>query len=241
MNRVMLNNLEVMIHEDSFIKMGVTTALNNTNFKFDTEEGKGNLKLLKESLGINKISYLKQIHSDKIIIADDSTELSGLIEGDALITSCGDTLIGVFTADCVPVLIYDINKKVIAAVHSGWKGTYNSIVMKTVETMINDFQCTVESIKVFIGPHIKQCCYEVSKELIDKFKAEKLYSDKNINSGRYLSLEKCIEAQLINIGVDKTNILKSNLCTLCEKKVKLHSYRKDGEHSGRMFTYIYFK
>ncbi|GFP75304.1 peptidoglycan editing factor PgeF [Clostridium fungisolvens] len=241
MKEKMLNDFQILTYEDPLVELGVTTALNDANFKFDTEEGKNNLIKLKDDLQVKKICYLKQIHSDKIIIANDDVVLDGQVEGDSLITSSVDTIIGVFTADCVPVLIWDSNKKVIAAVHSGWKGTFDSIVKKTIEVMIKDFNCESSSIKVFIGPHIRQCCYEVSEELIDKFKKNNLYKEEDINNGRFLNLEKCIEVQLKYLGINEDNIIKSGSCTLCEKNIKLHSYRKDGEHSGRMFTYIYFK
>ncbi|GKU25288.1 peptidoglycan editing factor PgeF [Clostridium folliculivorans] len=241
MKEKMLNDFQILTYEDSLVELGVTTAFNDASFKFDTEEGRNNLTKLKNALQVKKICYLKQIHSDKIIMASEGVELHGQVEGDSLITTSIDTMIGVFTADCIPVLIWDGNKKVIAAVHSGWKGTFDSIVKKTIEVMIKDFNCDSSSIKVFIGPHIRQCCYEVSEELIDKFKKNNLYAEQDINNGRYLSLEKCIEMQLKYIGVNKDNIIKSGFCTLCEKDTKLHSYRKDGEHSGRMFTYIYLK
>jgi YfiH family protein len=241
MKKKMLNDFQIMTYADSQFSLGITTAFNNANFKFDTKEGRNNLIKLKNDLEVNRICYLKQIHSDKIIIVKDDTVLEGQVEGDSLITSSVDTMIGVFTADCVPVLIWDSNKKVIAAVHSGWKGTFDSIVKKTIEVMIKDFNCESSLLKVFIGPHIRQCCYEVSEELIDKFKKNNLYADEDINDGRFLNLEKCIEVQLKYLGVNKDNIIKSDFCTLCEKNTELHSYRKDGEHSGRMFTYIYFK
>ena len=237
MKEKMLNDFQILTYEDPLVELGGTTAFNDANFKFDTKEGRDNLTKLKNALKVKKICYLKQIHSDKIIIVNDDVVLNGQVEGDSLITSSADTIIGVFTADCVPVLIWDSNKKVIAAVHSGWKGTFDSIVKKTVEIMIKDFNCESNSIKVFIGPHIRQCCYEVSEELIDKFKKNYLYEEEDINSGRFLNLEKCIEVQLKYLGINKDNIIKSGLCTLCEKNTKLHSYRKDGEHSGRMFTY----
>ncbi|MBK1813797.1 peptidoglycan editing factor PgeF [Clostridium sp. YIM B02505] len=241
MKEKVLNDFQILTYEDSLVELGVTTAFNNANFKFDTEEGKNNLTKLKNALEVKKICYLKQIHSDKIIIVNDDEILNDQVEGDSLITSSVNTIIGIFTADCVPVLIWDSNKKVIAAVHSGWKGTFDSIVKKTIEVMIKDFNCESSSIKIFIGPHIRQCCYEVSEELIDKFKKNYLYEEEDINNGRFLSLEKCIEVQLKYLGINKDNIIKSTSCTLCEKNTKLHSYRKDGEHSGRMFTYIYFK
>lgn len=86
-------------------------------------------------------------------------------EGDGIVTNEKSTIIGAFTADCVPVILIDEVNNVIAAVHSGWKGTFNSISAIAVEKMISEYGSNVKNIKAYIGPHIRQCCYEVSEEL----------------------------------------------------------------------------
>ena len=123
-----------------------------------------------------------------------------LIDGDALITDRTKIAIGVFTADCVPVILVDTRKGVIAAVHSGWKGTKALIVSKTIERLQENYGSRAKDIRVYIGPHIGGCCYEVSKELIEEFTSEDIYSNIKISNNNKLDLEKCILAQLNGKG-----------------------------------------
>ena len=87
-----------------------------------------------------------------------------------------------------------------------------------------------------IGPHIKRCCYEVSEELIDKFKNLEYLKDKTINDGRNLDLTTIIKIQLENLNIK--NIKDLSMCTYCSENVKFHSYRKEKEKSGRIFSAI---
>ncbi len=115
------------------------------------------------------VEYLQQIHSDKTYMYNKYYENIKDEEGDAIITIEKNVAVGVFTADCVPIIIVNEEKKVVAAVHSGWKGTFNSIVVNTINKMKEEYNINVANTKVYIGPHIRQCCYEVSEELKEKF------------------------------------------------------------------------
>lgn len=234
MNREIINNKEFIVFNDKNIKVKFSTALNNVNYKKEDKDGKKNLENLKEIFSLDKVIYVNQIHSSDFIDATGE-ELKGDIDCDAIVTKDKNTLIGVFTADCVPVIAYDKEKEVIAAIHSGWKGTYNKIVGKTCEYMKDKYEC--ENIKVIIGPHVRQCCYEVSEDLANKF-SEKFGED--VCKGRMLNLEKCIEIQIQDI-VKKENITSVGICTYCEEEVKMHSYRQSQENSGRLFSSIFIE
>ena len=94
-------------------------------------------KSIKKDFNVRTVSYLKQIHSDKILIINEETiDKINESEGDAIITNLKNIAIGVFTADCVPVILVDENTSTIAAIHSGWKGTYKSITLKTTLHLI---------------------------------------------------------------------------------------------------------
>ena len=129
----------------------------------------------------------------------------------------------------------------IAAIHSGWKGTFNSITNNAVEKMVNDFKCDVANIKAYIGPHIRQCCYEVSEELKQKFIDKFNVPSEKLFNGRNLSMELCIEEDLKSIGIKDNNIYSLNLCTHCEKENKLFSYRASEGTYGRLFSFAYIK
>lgn len=234
MKREIINNKEFITFSDENIKVKFSTALNGINYKKEDEDGKSNLNSLKELFSLDKVVYVNQIHSSDFIDATGK-DFKGDKDCDAIVTSDKNTLVGVFTADCVPVIAYDKEKEVIAAIHSGWKGTYNNIVRSTCEYMKNNYEC--ENIKVIIGPHVRECCYEVSEELANKFTVA---FGEDVCSGRMLNLEKCVEVQLQGV-VKKENINSLGICTYCEKYIKMHSYRQNQEKSGRLFSTIFMK
>ncbi|MBE6063212.1 MAG: peptidoglycan editing factor PgeF [Clostridium butyricum] len=221
-------------------KVIFTNAELGRSFNRNTEEGVSQLNSLKGEFNADEIIYLKQVHSDKILkySKDDLISIKDN-EGDAIITNEKNVIIGVFTADCVPVILVDKVKKVSGAIHSGWKGTFASITYKTIKRMESEFNCSPSDIEVYIGPHIRKCCYEVSKELKEKFINEKrdilksvLFSERNLN------LECCILNDLKKAGVNSENVNVLDLCTYCSDTVKLHSYRKSNGSYGRMFSFI---
>lgn len=213
-----------------------STAYNGLNFQINTSEGTESIKNLTKLFNIKKVGYLKQIHSDRIFEFNDKTE-----EGDALITDRKGIAIGIFTADCVPVLLYDRNHKVCAAVHCGWRGTYSEILIKTIEKMKSEYCCRSEDITAAIGPHNRICCYEIGTELIELFTSNKRYKGQNIIENGRLNLEVCIIKQLTDEGINNSNIITADQCTYCSRNMIFHSYRKDREKAGRMFSFVYMK
>jgi len=216
-----------------------TNAVKERSFNRNIEEGIKELNSLKEEFNGKDIIYLKQIHSDKILKYRCNGKSIKDEEGDAIITNEKNVIIGVFTADCVPVILIDEEKEVIAAIHSGWKGTFESITLKTIEKMKVEFNANESNIKAYIGPHIKKCCYEVSEDLKIKFIDKKgTISEEELFSENNLNLESCIIDDLKRAGVQDCNINSLNLCTYCSDDIKLHSYRKSQGSYGRMFSFI---
>ena len=235
-----------MVIEEDFLKIEdknftlvFTNAENERSFNRSTESGVKELNSLKNSFNVKNVVYLKQIHSDKVLSYEFCDEDFNENEGDAIITDEKEVIIGVFTADCVPIILVDDVKGVSAAIHSGWRGTFESITLKTVEKMKSEYGCKAEDIKAFIGPHIRKCCYEVSQDLKEKFLEKKKEIDSSILfNGRNLNLEICIEKDLIDGGLKEENINSLNLCTYCSNEIKLHSYRKSEGAYGRMFSFV---
>lgn len=106
--------------------------------------------------------------------------------------------------------------------------------------MKEEYNSKVEKLVVYIGPHIRKCCYEVSEELKEQF-SERFGIEEKLFDGRNLSLEECINNDLINSGVLEENINSLGICTNCEKEIKLHSYRKSNGAYGRLFSFVYIK
>lgn len=222
------------------ISVVFTTAEYERSFNRHTEDGIIQLNSLKDEFKLQKLLYLRQIHSD-IIIKYDKEDREDFIEneGDAIITNNKKVGIGVFTADCVPVILLDKKKNVIAAIHSGWKGTLASITKKTIKEMRKSYGSEPKDIVAIIGAHIKQCCYEISEELKDEFLRKKSIESEELFKGRNLNMEICIKDDLLKSGVEESNIYSLDLCTHCSKGVKLFSYRRSKGTYGRLFSLIY--
>jgi len=140
-------------------------------------------------------------------------------------------------ADCTPIFIYDKKNKVIVAVHSGWQGTESKILLKTLIKLQKDYSSIPESMIVYVGPSISQNNYEVGKEVADKF--DQRFVKPKVE--KYLLDVGGINYQiLLDFGIPKNQIQKSELCTY-EFSSLLHSYRRDGNLSGRSLGVIAIK
>ncbi|MFD3156479.1 peptidoglycan editing factor PgeF [Haloimpatiens sp. FM7330] len=229
-----INNHKFIGEEYENIKLYFSTGEGELNFNKNSLEGIENLDKLKQWFNVNEVGYLNQIHSDLIYNYDGQIH-----QGDALITNNKGVAIGVFTADCVPVLIFDKKKKVIAAVHSGWKGTFNLIVSKTIDKMIQEYGSKIENIVIYIGPHISKCCYEIGNDVKEKFELNDLYGREVINDNK-LDLTKCIDKQLRMKNILQKNIHIIKNCTFCDINNNWFSYRKN-KSKKRMFSFIAIK
>ena len=182
----------------------------------------------------DNIVYQKQIHSSKVSYVSKAGNIG---EGDALITDKPNLALTISTADCTPVFIYDKENKVIAGVHSGWRGTEKKILLETLKKLKSDFNSDPENLYVYIAPSISQEKYEVGPEVAEKFEDKYLL---NTNGKIYLDVAGINYDILINFGFEKGNIQYSQLCSYKMKNL-LHSYRRDGLHSGRSLGVIAMK
>lgn len=211
-----------------------STSTNDLNFNVKTKEGQQNLEKLKSWFSLKEVGYLNQIHSNLVYNYDGETH-----QGDGLITCKRNVAVGVFTADCVPVLIYDKTSEVVAAVHSGWKGTLNEVVINTLSKLKWEYGSKMKDLIVAIGPHNRGCCYEIGEDVKNLFNNKELYKDLDIIEKNKLNLEKCIKTQLLTNDVPEENIITTGICTYCNNDFKLYSYRKEKEDYGRMFSFVY--
>jgi YfiH family protein len=186
-----------------------------------------------KKLGLNtgNVSYQKQVHEDSIREVDSAGNCG---ESDALITTKKNLGLAISSADCPAILIYDPMQKVIAAVHSGWRGTEKQILKKTIQKLNDDFNSDPANLVCYVGPSITQQNYEVSKEVADKFNSEFI---KKENDSLFLDLKEANLKMLKDAGIKQTNIQVSNLCSF-EYESILHSYRRDGQTSGRALGII---
>ena len=161
----------------------------------------------------NKIVLLNQIHSNKFYYIDKKSKINNIkFEGDAIITNKSNTPIGVLTADCAPILIYDQKNKMIAAIHAGWKGAYKDIIKKVIIFMIKK-RCSTDNITAVIGPCISYKSYEVKQNLIKKFIKKDVHTKtffKKVKNKYYFNLSKYIAYQLKNLGIMKIEIINKD-------------------------------
>jgi len=233
MEKVYINNYEFLKASKGKAEFIFSTASGELNFNKDLSYGMENIEKLKGWFNLSKIGILNQIHSDYIYTYDGEVH-----HGDALISDKRNIGLGIFTADCVPVLLYDNVHSIIAAVHSGWKGTLLDICGKTVDKMEKEYGVNAKDITVYIGPHNKGCCYEIKEDVADQFRKSPIYGKLSVVNNGKLNLEKCIMNSLIEKGVQESNINTLNICTYCNKEEKLYSYRKNSDSEGRLFSFV---
>jgi YfiH family protein len=207
---------------------------------------------------------LRQIHSDVIHVA--AAPQRRMPKADALATCTPGLLLGVQTADCVPILLADARHRVVAAIHAGWRGTLARIAVKTLGRLRMEFETRPRDVVAALGPAIGRCCYEVGPEVAQAF-ATQFHAAADWFDGPFdqvahgeeplwlpwlsmmppghvpppprvrLDLRAANRWQLADAGVPDTKIAVSDLCTACRTDL-VFSYRREGVKTGRMMAVI---
>ena len=186
----------------------------------------------RKNLNTRKIINVQLTHGNNVLIIDSQTEKNTLTDCDALITVDKNCLLTLTVADCLPIYFYDQQKQVVALAHAGWKGVLNGIAQKTVLSLINNFNCNPADIKIFIGPHIQKCHFEVQDDVASQFASKYVIKT---NGKKYIKLANAVKDQLIKTGILANNISISPECTYCLNN-KYFSWRR--EHDKILKTMI---
>ena len=186
----------------------------------------------KDSIYPDGITTLHQIHSCvALCVSGDGGDR--IAEGDAALTDQAGMLVGVRTADCVPILIADPRNRAVAAVHAGWRGTAASIVLTVVRMMEAQFASVPRELIAAVGPSIGACCYQVGPDVAHQF--EPWLSEMNQEREEcMLDLKRINALQMSGTGIN--NIWISNDCTFCSRQY--WSFRREREQAGRMISFI---
>ena len=173
---------------------------------------KKNLEVVKKKISnsAKNIFLLNQIHSNKLVYIDNNYKLTKKPKADAVITNQKNLPIAVLTADCVPILIYDNKKRIVAAIHAGWKGAFKGIIDKVIKFMVKK-GCSLKNITAAIGPSISVKNYEVKDDFMKKFikkdkkslKYFKIYSNK-----LYFDLPQYIYSQILQNKIKNIDTIK---------------------------------
>ena len=208
---------------------------------------------------------LRQIHSDLIHRISEIPKNNGPLAGDGMVTNVPGILLGVLTADCLPVILVDPKRRAVGVFHAGWRGTQKRTVEKGVGEMHRWFGSEPGDLKAAIGPGIRGCCFEVGPEVRSAFEAQFSYGselfretkDRNEIHEKYpllfltarapghselpkkifLDLAEANRRQLIDAGVAGKKISDLGLCTLCRQDL-FFSHRGEKGVTGRMMAAV---
>ena len=187
-----------------------------------------NRRSLAEAAGfeVERLITARQVHSATVRIVTAEEAGRGALDREM-----------VLSADCVPVLLFEPEKRVVAAVHAGWRGTAANIVVETVRVMQENFGCDPQRVVAAIGPSIGKCCFEVGEEVARVF--QQLFPGNQAivglgkQPGKYqVDLWEANRKELLACGVKNENIEVAGMCSVCHPDL-FFSYRREGEKAGR--------
>ena len=176
---------------------------------------------------------LRQVHG----VALHEAPWQGRPEGDVALARTPGWLLGIETADCLPVLLVDPRRRAVAAAHAGWRGTAAGVTRRAVEALLDTGSSSADLIAA-LGPSIGPCCYEVGEELRDAFgPAGAAFFRPGARGRSHLDLRAANERQLREAGLRAERVHHVADCTRCRPEL-YHSYRRDGPDAGRMLSYV---
>ena len=210
------------------------------------ESVRENYVLVAEDMEIpfERITAGRQTHSANIRVITEEDAGKGVSresdfqDVDGMVTNLKNLPLVVYYADCVPVLMVDSNAGVVAAVHSGWRGTVAKITQNAVEIMVSKFGADPANIKAAIGPSIGPCCFETGEEVALQF--DEKFVEKSEDGKAKVDLWKANMDILQSCGIKSENIDILELCTICNSDM-LYSYRVHKDSTGRMGAFIMLK
>lgn len=228
------------------VSEGIYASLNlGTGRGDDPQKVRENYRRVCAALGVDreKLVFSNQVHRDAVrpvTLADAGKGLDRKVdyEADGLITNALGITLMVFGADCLTILLYDPEQRVIAAVHAGWRGTALGIAVRAVEAMVRDYGCEAKNILAAIGPGISKCCFETGSEVPQAMTGalgeDALPYIKELDGGKYkVDLKGLNALWLRRSGLMDTSVDISSDCTLCSpEKYWSHRYAK-GERGSQ--------
>jgi YfiH family protein len=221
-------------------------ALNLAGFNEDTVENilENRRRFLKLFAGQWTLTGCWQVHGADVRLVRNELEAQPApdvvgdgVYCDALVSDAARVLIGVKTADCVPILIGDASTGAFAAVHAGWRGTVAGIVTEALQQLDREYATRPADVRVAIGPAAASCCYEVGAEVISAFaerfpESDKLFAPTRAGHAR-IDLFQANQDQLVSAGVSADRIHSSGLCTMCRTDL-FFSYRCEKKIQGKV-------
>jgi YfiH family protein len=190
-----------------------------------------------------RVAVLEQTHSSRVHVIG-AGERPGCKIGDGMVTGAPGIVLAIFTADCVPVLMFDDQARVAGALHAGWRGTLAGITAHGVKAMMG-LGARARSLRVALGPSIGSCCFEVDSELADRFVLQIPPASRFCRDGRpgkkYLDLRGILRTQLQAAGICPASILDIGPCTRCNSDRFFSRRAAAGARTGLQMSFIGFE
>ncbi len=234
------------------VSEGVCSTMNLSFARGDREEAvQENFRRMAAALGVRMqdMVFSKQTHTTNVRVVTEEDRGKGIVKPldyedvDGLVTNVPGLCLTTFYADCVPLFFVDPVHKAVGLSHSGWRGTVGRIGEETVRTMTSEYGTNPGDVIAVVGPSICQDCYEVSEDVIDRFRAnfEKQYWEdlfyKKENGKFQLNLWKANEIIFQEAGIKKENMAITNVCTCCNPEV-FFSHRASKGKRGNLAAFL---
>lgn len=195
-----------------------------------------NHDLLAEAVGFDRrrLVYMRQIHSDRVVVVDESITFDTPPECDALITDRPNLPLMVMSADCTPILLHDPVRGAIGAVHAGRAGALSAILPKTIRRMAESYATDLRNLRISMGPSICAECYEINSAIAAEVERAG-YPDALRRDGEkvFLEVNAILRSQLEEMGVRPDQLETVETCTSCGCDTYF-SYRADAQRTGRI-------
>lgn len=208
----------------------------------DLQHVKDNWCDVKKTMGIHelKVTLMRQVHGAQVLTVTRGNQKEAG-EGDAMITDQPNVFLGILTADCVPIFLIEPQRRVVAAIHAGWRGTVLGVIEKTVTCLQQTYGINPEDLYAALGPAISGCCYEVGEEVYTQITARYNETGKEawsfLDRRYYLDLRTLHTMLLHQQGIPAERISRVGPCTGCNTS-RFFSYRMEQGQTGRQASFI---
>jgi YfiH family protein len=198
--------------------------------------------------GAERLCLVRQVHGAGVfqLTAATSDEALAAAEADAICTDLPGVAIGIFTADCVPILVGDPRTGAVAAIHAGWRGVVAGVAPAALALMAQAYGSRVADLQVAMGPAIGPCCFEVGPEVVVALDSQipgaraagAIHAARAGQTRPHIDLKAALAVQLVAAGVLAAHIDAGDACTMCDPGGRFYSYRRDNTQTGQHLSLI---
>lgn len=200
------------------------------------------MRLIADLIQTKSMVFLRQEHGVQGRLIELTDEYSYFFQsvGDYLITQKKNCGLGIVTADCLPIILYDPLTHTASIIHAGWKGLVSEIFQMTLQDMMDKIGVLPKNLQIYLGPAARPCCYEVQQDFIDQFAQYRQYFDDFFtkrDDKTYFDSRAFVLVIARNLGIEHEKIYtRYNVCTICDQS--FCSYRREKEKARRQITII---